>query len=630
MHKPAKAKTLFYPLFLGLASGWAVPARAGIYNEESKSTLIYQLPGGWNMQANEFWWGSTLGPSILPSPVAPSSVFNIDNIVETNVEIISDPDQTSGLPTVSSFYRLNWQKDGFSRRTGGQYHFQCTTLPQCAVNLSRGPHDGSYFESGLYSSSTAPRVYLKIDYLNTLTTPSMQQDIHDYYFPIGGWDMSTSATKLQSFKSVQLPNIDTRKIVSASATIYSNPVNNLIEVDPFERRGLASTTFTGTGGILKRGGVLIVIPNGTSSTAQLDVEYKVRSGVDNASMYSDGRYTGTAANRGWIKITYAGTALGVKQPYAFKSKFQPLGGWIISNGASVEGGAIDLGMMGVSVPRIGYAEATIHSDYYNGSEKTITNLMRTAYGNVGQNSEDHGLFYIKEVANHTQDIAHLIATQYNGTYYNTHHALGVPTIRGWFSVDYLAAQCNEGSGYTRSFLGYTANSDDCHGNFGSGTAAIHVIQNKAGDIWNGSDQCAFIYMPNTAATADYVVRVDNQEKTADWAKAGVMVRMGTGATSRHVSMLATPGAGVQWTNRPTDGAATVHPATTAASIKAPIYLKVHKAANVYTGFYSSNGTSWTQLGSSVTVSTGGTYYTGLAATSNSGELNTTVFSNVSF
>ena len=111
-----------------------------------------------------------------------------------------------------------------------------------------------------------------------------------------------------------------------------------------------------------------------------------------------------------------------------------------------------------------------------------------------------------------------------------------------------------------------------------------------------------------------------------------MIRMGLGANSRHASMLVTPGNGVQWTMRTTDGGATTHPAMTANTVKAPIFLKVTKTATTFTGYYSNDGANWTQLGSPVpiAITSGSTYYVGLAATSNTSGLNTTAASNFNF
>jgi hypothetical protein len=52
--------------------------------------------------------------------------------------------------------------------------------------------------------------------------------------------------------------------------------------------------------------------------------------------------------------------------------------------------------------------------------------------------------------------------------------------------------------------------------------------------------------------------------------------------------------------------------------------------DTFTGFYSANGTSWTQIGSSTTIAMGTTTQVGLAVTSkNDGVLSTATFTNVS-
>ncbi|MDB5051069.1 MAG: hypothetical protein JWO30_4140 [Fibrobacteres bacterium] len=97
----------------------------------------------------------------------------------------------------------------------------------------------------------------------------------------------------------------------------------------------------------------------------------------------------------------------------------------------------------------------------------------------------------------------------------------------------------------------------------------------------------------------------------------------------HVSMLVTPSNGVQWTVRAADGGTTDHPHALNV-LKAPIYLRIVKTGTSYVGSYSANGTSWTQLWSAVSMSTPGTYYCGLAATSFTSGLNTLQFSSLTF
>ena len=66
----------------------------------------------------------------------------------------------------------------------------------------------------------------------------------------------------------------------------------------------------------------------------------------------------------------------------------------------------------------------------------------------------------------------------------------------------------------------------------------------------------------------------------------------------------------------------------ASNISPPNWVKLNRTGNVFTGYYSPDGTTWTQVGSQ-TFAMGTTMYVGLAATShNNASLATATFSNV--
>jgi len=630
-------------LIAALIGMGALPALAQVYTEEDKASIVYLLPGGWDMKDNEFWYGETLGSGVLPSG------FNINNIVTADVGILSDVDPATGLPYFqTSMYRLNWLSDP-SGAFGGQYHFQCSNLPQCAVNMKRGSGALRYF-NGYYASSTTPRVYVKMDYLKsgTGTTPTTGTD---YYFPIKPWDMRASGPGITNSQVVVLTGLDIRKIASSAATIYSDPVDGSghIQVVPFERRGYPSTKFNQP--YLHRGGQMQVVNyNGTSSSAQLMTLYKQNTSGDNASLYDDGHYVSKAANRGWVKVSYAGTSSGTPQPYAIKTRIMPIGSWPIfipetdvAPQKTQETSSLSLSAFGISAKRIVHAEVTIHSDVAPGSssqEHTITNLMRTRYvGESTQNSHDHGLFFIDEAA----DAVQMLATGINmpnppvyQSYYAANHS-GTGN-RGWVLIDYLAAQCADGpGGFTETFIGaFTSDANDCHGSYTPpvGSPTIHVIQTKWPDIWNSADQFYFINKPQNASNFTIQARVDKQDSTNSWARAGVMVRASLSAGSKHVAMVVTPGNGVGFTVRNQDNTPTSE--TSPNNNKAPYWVKIVKSGNTLTGYMSPSGAdnSWAVVGAPATVSfptNAGTYYAGLCQTAGNNSpsvYNTSVYSNV--
>jgi hypothetical protein len=152
------------------------------------------------------------------------------------------------------------------------------------------------------------------------------------------------------------------------------------------------------------------------------------------------------------------------------------------------------------------------------------------------------------------------------------------------------------------------------------------------DIWNNADEFTYVYKSFTDPNANktFSAKIVSQQRTSGWAKAGIMIRMGTNADSRHISILATPDNGVQWTYRTTNGGATVHPAVTGNWIKAPVYVRIVKTGGRYAGSYSTNGTNWSPLGSAVDLSTSSPYYAGMAVSSNNPAMSSVSFNTVSF
>jgi hypothetical protein len=90
----------------------------------------------------------------------------------------------------------------------------------------------------------------------------------------------------------------------------------------------------------------------------------------------------------------------------------------------------------------------------------------------------------------------------------------------------------------------------------------------------------------------------------------------------------TPGQGVTFQRRTSTGGSSSN--TQKTGISAPQWLKLVRSGNVFQAFYSSNGTSWSQLGSTQTISMAGSIFVGLAITShNSASLCASNIDNVS-
>ena len=141
-----------------------------------------------------------------------------------------------------------------------------------------------------------------------------------------------------------------------------------------------------------------------------------------------------------------------------------------------------------------------------------------------------------------------------------------------------------------------------------------------------TDEFRYVYRSMTG-DGEMVARVNSMVRRDSWTKAGVMIRETLDAGSRHVSMFISEDYGAAFQYRTAAGSSG---STTHAGIQAPYWVKLVRHGNTLTGYFSSNGTSWTPLGSQ-TISMSSTVYVGLAASShNDGPFCDATFTDVSY
>jgi len=121
-----------------------------------------------------------------------------------------------------------------------------------------------------------------------------------------------------------------------------------------------------------------------------------------------------------------------------------------------------------------------------------------------------------------------------------------------------------------------------------------TLEGSGADIWGTAD--AFHYRV-TVTEGDHTLtaRVRSIENTHRWAKAGVMFRGGSGPGGPHVMVVVSPGRGVAMQYRATLGGISANVAL--APGVAPRWLRLARAGNTLTGYWSTNGTTWNRLGS---------------------------------
>ena len=160
------------------------------------------------------------------------------------------------------------------------------------------------------------------------------------------------------------------------------------------------------------------------------------------------------------------------------------------------------------------------------------------------------------------------------------------------------------------------------------SGSVHTVKGSGTDIWGTSDQFHYSYR-TLSGNGSLVARVTSLGNTDPWAKAGLMFRESTAGNSRNVMVNLTASNGVLLQKRLNPGESSTNTIVSGKSV--PQWLKLTRSGNTFTGFWSANGTTWTQIGSPVTFGTfGNSALVGLAVTShNASSVATATFDNVS-
>jgi glucose/arabinose dehydrogenase len=189
--------------------------------------------------------------------------------------------------------------------------------------------------------------------------------------------------------------------------------------------------------------------------------------------------------------------------------------------------------------------------------------------------------------------------------------------------------------YTANFKAAPWTSQDINANAPAGSwseaAGVHTIQGGGADIWGTADGFRFTHQA-ISGDATITARVTALSNTNAFAKAGVMFRQNLTAGSINVHALVSPvaGSGYRYSKRSTTGGTSTSEAVTPSPLPDnPGWVRVVRAGNVFTAYYSANGTTFTQLGTPQTIAMGNPIYVGMAVTSHvNGTLATAKFDNV--
>ena len=159
------------------------------------------------------------------------------------------------------------------------------------------------------------------------------------------------------------------------------------------------------------------------------------------------------------------------------------------------------------------------------------------------------------------------------------------------------------------------------------SGSTFTVSGSGADIYSTADQFHYVYETTGNTSVTLTARVATQTGTNAWAKAGVMIRESTAAGSAYVGIYITPGKGVSLQYRSTTNASAINgPEITGPA--APYWIRLTRSGSTFTGYTSTNGTTWTTVGAE-TVTMAANATAGLAVCSHDNtKLSTATFANV--
>jgi len=128
------------------------------------------------------------------------------------------------------------------------------------------------------------------------------------------------------------------------------------------------------------------------------------------------------------------------------------------------------------------------------------------------------------------------------------------------------------------------------------TASGITLSGAGRDIYQGTSEFRYAYKKLTG-DGSITIRVDSVKTLAAWTKAGVMIRENLEPLGMHVHMIsAAQQSLVEWMYRGTTNSSTTTGFDTGAdAAPLPVWLKITRVGNAFTGEYSLNGTTWTKV-----------------------------------
>jgi len=124
----------------------------------------------------------------------------------------------------------------------------------------------------------------------------------------------------------------------------------------------------------------------------------------------------------------------------------------------------------------------------------------------------------------------------------------------------------------------------------------HIVTGTGADIWDKADECTFVSIP-MLGNGSIAVEVESIENTAEWARAGIMMRENLADTARHVTGVVTASNRAEHLYRQYPKGTTKSRDTgDPNSISLSHWLRLTRQGNYFSAEHSANGQHWESLG----------------------------------
>jgi hypothetical protein len=178
---------------------------------------------------------------------------------------------------------------------------------------------------------------------------------------------------------------------------------------------------------------------------------------------------------------------------------------------------------------------------------------------------------------------------------------GEPPINGWFSSDIGA-------------VGISGSTTLLSGTYSMIASGVDIT---------GTSDCFRFARRDFNGDGVIMARVGSLTNSNAWAKAGVMIRASDDANAAFAAMFVTPGQGVSFQWRSSAGANGASSFSQTTGITAPVWVKMVRSGTSFSGYTSSDGITWTQRGTTQSISIPAIVKAGMAVTSHDNTKTTT-------